>query len=159
MCANPAFCTALKRAALIADKNVNQLESRKLRMVPDYNTRPHVLRHPTVLYTVTNHPFVRLWCCRGGGLILRILQCMSFVCTCTCVGLENKVVKDTQLSYCILSVHGSQHTICTWVTAYYRYMGHSILSVVATTVVCQPSNFATCSDAECFVAINCAHVF
>ena len=50
MCANLALCRALKRAVLIADKNVNLLESRNLRTVPGYNAGPHVLRHPTVLY-------------------------------------------------------------------------------------------------------------
>ena len=34
---------------LFADKNVNRLESRKLRTAPGYDAGPHVLRHPTVL--------------------------------------------------------------------------------------------------------------
>ena len=50
MCADLALCTSLKRAALIANKNVNQLELRKLSTVPGYDAGPHVLQHPTVLY-------------------------------------------------------------------------------------------------------------
>ena len=49
MCADLALCTTLKRAALVADKNVNQLELRKLRTVPGYDAGPHVLQHLTVL--------------------------------------------------------------------------------------------------------------
>ena len=37
---------------LLADKNGNRLESRKLRTAPGYDTGPHVLRHPTVLYVL-----------------------------------------------------------------------------------------------------------
>ena len=36
---------------LFVDKSVNRLESRKLRTAPGYDTGPHVLRHPTVLYS------------------------------------------------------------------------------------------------------------
>ena len=50
MCADLALCTRLKPAALIADKNVNQLELRELRTVPGYDTEPHILQHLTVLY-------------------------------------------------------------------------------------------------------------
>ena len=49
MCANLALYAALKRAALIADKNVNWLESRKFRTATGYDAGPHILRHPTVL--------------------------------------------------------------------------------------------------------------
>ena len=45
---NLAFCTALKCATLIADKDTNQLESIKLRTVLG-DTGPHVIMHPTVL--------------------------------------------------------------------------------------------------------------
>ena len=50
MCTNLALCTALKRAALIAGKNVNWLESEKLRAAPGYDAELHVLWHLTVLY-------------------------------------------------------------------------------------------------------------
>ena len=46
MCTNVALCTALKRATLITDKNVNRLELRKLGTEPGYDTGPRVVRHP-----------------------------------------------------------------------------------------------------------------
>ena len=52
MCANHAHCAALKRAALIADKNVYRLELRTLRTVLGYKAGPHVRRHPTALYRI-----------------------------------------------------------------------------------------------------------
>ena len=50
MCTKLALRTALRRAALIAAKNVNRLESRNIRTAPGYDAGPHVLWHPTVLY-------------------------------------------------------------------------------------------------------------
>ena len=44
-------CPALERAALIAHKNVNRLESMNLRTLLGYDTGPHVPCHQKVLYS------------------------------------------------------------------------------------------------------------
>ena len=50
MCANLMFRITVKQGTMIADKNGNRLESRKLRTAPGYDAGPHVLWPPTVLY-------------------------------------------------------------------------------------------------------------
>ena len=83
MCADLALCTTLKRAALIADKNANQLELRKLRTVPGYNAGPHVLQHPTVYCTVLLTKCDTLFYTMSCQCYTMSCQCYTMSCQCT----------------------------------------------------------------------------